>query len=114
MSWDLRGPVDGRDATDGLVQQLGLFASANALRWTRHEARIPLTILAGLYARNTELAVDDDPRSSVSLCVPMLDALQIPWSLVEGPREERAIAAALHATAAEHRMHVVLLGAPTS
>jgi sulfopyruvate decarboxylase len=95
-----------------VIQQLGLFASVNALRWIRHEALTPLPILAGMFGRDVNLAVDADPRSAVRLCPPLLDALAIPWALVEGPQDVDAIEAALGSTDPGPR--VVLLGAPTS
>jgi sulfopyruvate decarboxylase TPP-binding subunit len=97
-----------------VIQQLGLFAATNALRWVHHDARIPLPILAGLFGRDPALAVADDPRSAVRLCTPLLDALQIPWSLIEGPEQAGEIARALSAPSEPRGIHVVLLGAPTA
>jgi sulfopyruvate decarboxylase TPP-binding subunit len=95
-----------------VIQQLGLFASVNALRWMRHEALAPVPILAGMFGRDINLAVDADPRSAVRLCPPLLDVLAIPWALVEGPQDAGAITAALRSSDPGPR--VVLLGAPTS
>jgi hypothetical protein len=67
-----------------------------------------------MFGRDVELAVDADPRSAVRLCIPLLDALQIPWSLVEGPAEAGALDAALRSSESASGPHVVLLGAPTS
>jgi len=97
-----------------LIQQLGLFAAANALRWVQHDARVPLPVLAGLFGRDTGLAVGDDPASAVRLCIPLLDALQIPWSLIEGPDQIGELASALTVPRERGGIHVVLLGAPTS
>jgi sulfopyruvate decarboxylase TPP-binding subunit len=97
-----------------VIQQLGLFAAANALRWIRHDVRVPLPILAGLYGRDVRAAVADDSGSAVRLCTPLLDALEIPWSLVEGPADVARIAATLRAAFDQESIRVVLLGAPTS
>ena len=95
-----------------VIQQLGLFASVNALRWIRHEALTPLPILAGMFGRDVNLDVGADPRSAVRLCPPLLDALAIPWALVEGLQDADAITAAL--SSSDPGPRVVLIGAPTS
>ena len=69
-----------------VIQQLGIFAGANVLRGMVHDQRAPIAIVAGMYGRDLELEVADDPGSAVRLCTPLLDALEIPWQLVEGPQ----------------------------
>jgi sulfopyruvate decarboxylase TPP-binding subunit len=97
-----------------LIQQLGLFASVNALRAFTIDQAVPLAILAGLYGRNVERALDDGQPSAVHYCVPLLEALGIGWTLVEQPEDAKAIGSML-GEAFEHRTtRVVLLGAPTS
>jgi sulfopyruvate decarboxylase TPP-binding subunit len=96
------------------IQQLGLFAAVNALRGVTHDLGIPLAILAGLYGRDLERAPQDDPASAVRLCTPLLDALELRWTLVEGPDEADRIAPGLTAAFDEGCTSVVLLGAPTS
>lgn len=97
-----------------LVQQLGLFASVNALRAFTHDQRVPLAILAGLYGRNVDLPVPEDPTSAVRLCLPLLDALAIRTTLVEGPQDAAAIAPGLVVAFEQQCTSVVLLGAPTA
>lgn len=97
-----------------LIQQLGIFAGVNVLRGMVHDQRVPIAILAGMYGRDVDLAVEDDPGSAVRLCLPMLDALELPWTLVEGPQDEHRIEAGLAAAFDEERPSVVLLGAPTA
>jgi sulfopyruvate decarboxylase subunit beta len=97
-----------------VIQQLGLFAATNALRSVAHDYSMPLPVLAGLYGRELDRAVADSQRSAVRLCIPLLDALEIRWSLVEGPEEAQGILDGLAAAFDETRVSVVLLGAPTS
>src|SRR4051794_2858031 len=97
-----------------VIQQLGLFAGANALRGMVHDQGVPLAIVAGLYGRDVDVAPEDDPGSAVRLCRPLLDALEVPWALVEGPGDAGLIAAGLHAAFAEDRANVTLLGAATT
>ncbi|MCW3038496.1 MAG: hypothetical protein JWM31_401 [Solirubrobacterales bacterium] len=97
-----------------LIQQLGLFASVNALRAFTHDQSVPLAILAGMYGRDVDVAVADDPGSAVHLCLPLLETLGVRSVLVEGPDEAHLIQPALEAAFEETCTSVVLLGAPTA
>jgi len=97
-----------------VIQQLGLFAGVNALRGMVHDQRIPLAILAGVYGRDVDRQLTDNPGSAVRLCTPLLDALEIPWSLVESPAEASRIGTELAAAFDTERARIVLLGAPTT
>jgi sulfopyruvate decarboxylase TPP-binding subunit len=97
-----------------VIQQLGLFAGANVLRGMVHDQRAPIAILAGMYGRDVNHELPDDPGSAVRLCTPLLDALEIPWRLVEGPADADVIEAELAAAFDEERASAVLLGAPTT
>lgn len=97
-----------------LIQQLGLFASVNALRAFTHDQGVPLAILAGLYGRDVSLPVADDPASAVRLCLPLLDSIGVRHTLVDTPADEHLIAPALERAFAEPCTSAVLLGAPTA
>jgi sulfopyruvate decarboxylase subunit beta len=97
-----------------LIQQLGLFASVNALRAFTHDQSVPLAILAGMYGRDVEQTVTEDPGSAVRLCIPLLDTLGIRSVLVEGPDDAHLIEPGLAAAFDEPCTSVVLLGAPTT
>jgi sulfopyruvate decarboxylase TPP-binding subunit len=96
-----------------LIQQLGIFASVNALRAFTHDQGVPLAILAGLYGRNVDVAPEDDGASAVRLCIPLLDALEIDWALVETDEEAGEIGPGLAHAFEDLCTSVVLLGAPT-
>jgi len=97
-----------------VIQQLGIFAGANVLRGMVHDQRAPIAILAGMYGRDLDCELPDDPGSAARLCTPLLDALEIPWRLVEGPDDADVIEAELAAAFDEERASAVLLGAPTT
>jgi sulfopyruvate decarboxylase subunit alpha len=103
----------GGERPVALIQQLGLFASVNALRALTHDLSLPLAVLAGMYGRDPELTVEASPQSSVRLCRPLLESLGIPSLLVESPADAAAIAGWLVAPFTEGGTRVVLLGAPT-
>jgi sulfopyruvate decarboxylase TPP-binding subunit len=96
------------------IQQLGLFASVNALRAFTHDQQVPLAILAGLYGRHVDRRPEDDQPSAVRLCRPLLDGLELRWCQVEGPQDQHHIAPALDAAFTERCTSIVLLGAPTA
>lgn len=96
-----------------LIQQLGLFAGANAIRGVTHDMRIPLAVLAGMYGREVDRTVEDSDNSAVRLCLPLLDALELRWRLVEGPEQADQIAPGLAQAFEETCTSIVLLGAPT-
>jgi sulfopyruvate decarboxylase subunit alpha len=97
-----------------LIQQLGLFASVNALRAFGLDQGTPLAILAGLYGRNVERPIDQDQPSAVRYCVPLLNVLEIDWILVEGPDDAKSVGAMLRQAFEQRVTRVVLLGAPTT
>jgi sulfopyruvate decarboxylase subunit beta len=97
-----------------LIQQLGLFASVNALRAFTHDQGVPLAILAGMYGRDVEKTVAADPGSAVNLCLPLLNTLGIRHVLVEGMDDAAAIEAGLAAAFDSICTSAVLLGAPTA
>lgn len=97
-----------------LIQQLGLFASVNALRAFTHDQGVPLAILAGMYGRDVDRPVAENEASAVALCLPLLEALGLRTVLVDRAEEAPAIAPALAAAFAESVTSIVLLGAPTT
>ena len=97
-----------------LIQQLGLFASVNALRAFTHDQRVPLAILAGMYGRDVAQPVDEDPASAVRLCLPLLDSIGVKHTLVDTPADEHLIAPELQRAFDEPCTSAVLLGAPTA
>jgi sulfopyruvate decarboxylase TPP-binding subunit len=97
-----------------VIQQLGLFAAANSLRWVAHDVRTPLPILAGLYGRDVEVPVAGDAASAVRLCPPLLEALQIRYEIIDHPSRLPRVPEAIRAAFDERDVRVVLLGAPTA
>jgi sulfopyruvate decarboxylase subunit alpha len=97
-----------------LIQQLGLFASVNALRAFTHDQLVPLAILAGMYGRDITQSLEDNAGSAIRLCIPLLDSLGIRSVLVERPEDAHLIQTGLAAAHRETITSVVLLGAPTA
>ncbi len=96
-----------------LIQQLGLFAAANALRGLTHDLGLPLAVLAGLYGRDVHLPAADSPRSAVRSCAPLLAALELRAVAVEGPADLAMVGRTIGDVFTTGRSAVVVLGAPT-
>jgi sulfopyruvate decarboxylase TPP-binding subunit len=98
-----------------LLQQLGLFASVNALRAFTHDQHVPLAILAGMYGRDTARPPGDESQgSAVRLIVPLLQSLGVRHALAERASEGDLVRRALAAAFEERCTSVALLGAPTA
>lgn len=97
-----------------LIQQLGLFAGANSLRGMVHDQGAPLAVLAGIYGRDVELELNEDPGSAVRLCTPVLDALELRWTLISSDAQVGLIESEFSAAFRGEHPSVVLLGAPTT
>lgn len=96
-----------------LVQQLGLFAAANALRAVQHEMRWPVLIVAGAFGREPDRELRDSSRSAVRLIEPFLDALEIPHAELRNA-DDLPLVKSLLDIALTGSVAVALVGAPTS
>jgi sulfopyruvate decarboxylase TPP-binding subunit len=96
-----------------MIQQLGIYAGANSLRAFANEHQVPICMLAGLYARDVELPVEENPGSAVRLAIPILQVLGVRTTLIETAEQAPEIAPALAAAFEQGIASAVLLGAPT-
>ena len=71
-------------------------------------------LLAGLLGRDPAKAPGDDFGSMVRLAAPLLDALEIPHQLIDGPGDLPHLAAAYRDAEARGGPVALLLGAETS
>jgi sulfopyruvate decarboxylase subunit alpha len=97
-----------------VIQQLGLFASVNTLRGLALDMNVPTFIMAGLYGRDVSKTVDDNPQRSVHQIAPLLEALDVPHYLLEGPNDVRIVRRAFQQSRETSGPVVVLIGAPTA
>lgn len=96
------------------IQHAGLYACANNLRGIAIDGAFPMVLLVGLLGRDPAKAPRDDFGSMVRLAEPLLDALEIPHHLIDGPGDLDAVAAAYAEAAARNGPVALLLGAETS
>lgn len=96
------------------IQHAGLYASVNNLRGVGLDGRFPIVILIGLLGRDPELDPRDDGSSMVRLCEPLLDTLDIPSHLLDGPDDLHHVSAAFEEAEQRGGPVALLVGAPTS
>lgn len=100
-----------------MIQNQGVYASANSLRSAGVSSQFPLVLLVGQWGR--ELAnLGKDPSQSVRREVrrtePLLDALEIEWLRVEHPDDIAKITKAFEISREQQKPVAVLIGAHTS
>ena len=96
------------------IQHAGLYASVNNLRGVALDGQFPIVLLIGLLGRDPELDPEQDGSSMVRLCRPLLETLNIPSHLLDGPDDLHQIAEAFDEAAERNGPVALLVGAPTS
>ena len=96
------------------IQHAGLYACVNNLRGVALDGRLPIVLLIGLLGRDPELEPEEDGSSMVRLCRPLLETLDIPSHLLDGPDDLHYIAEAFDEAAERNGPVALLVGAPTS
>jgi len=97
-----------------VIQQLGLFASMNALRGIALDMNVPTFILAGLFGRDVNKSTAENRSRSVRLVEPLLDSMEIPHYAIDGPDDAGCIRTAFDQSRVVNGPVVVFVGAPTS
>ena len=97
-----------------VIQQLGLFASMNALRGIALDMNVPTFILAGLFGRDVGLTTAENRSRSVRLVEPLLDSMQVPHYAIDRSSDVGCIRTAFDESRARFGPVVVFVGAPTS
>lgn len=96
-----------------LVQHAGIYASINHLRAVGVTMRVPLFILAGLFARRPELEPRAHKSSFLRYLEPLLDAFEVPYFRLDGPQDLPVIRQAHGLAWKREYPAVVLVGMPT-
>ena len=96
------------------IQHAGLYASVNNLRGLGLDGQFPIVIMIGLLGRDPELHPNDDGSSMVRLCQPLLETLDVPYHLLDGPDDLPHVAAAFDEAEARGGPVALLVGVATS
>ena len=76
-----------------LMQQTGLMDSLNAIRAIGVDYRLPVCMMVGLQGKEPELKSSESASYGVRIIQPVLDAMQIPYRVIEEPEDVQHIVA---------------------
>jgi sulfopyruvate decarboxylase TPP-binding subunit len=96
------------------IQHAGLYASVNNLRGIAIDGAFPIVLLVGLLGRDRAKAPQDDFGSMVRLAEPLLDVLEIPHYLIDGPADLDSVATAYAEAERRGGPVALLVGVETS
>jgi len=96
------------------IQHAGLYACVNHLRGVAMDGAFPMVFMIGLLGRDPAKPPREHFESLVRYAQPILDALEIPHHLVEGPDDVGLLAAAYEEAEARGGPVAVLIGEATS
>ena len=96
-----------------LIQNNGLYACLNALKALSLDARVPLLMLIGEFARDISLPSSENRLRAVRMLAPTLDTWDVPYYRLEGPGDAGCIGAAYRRAQSERGPAAVIVGAPT-
>ncbi len=75
-----------------LMQQTGLMDSLNAIRAIGVDYQLPICMMVGLQGKEPERASADSDSYGVRIIEPVLQAMQIPYRVIEEPEDVDGIA----------------------
>lgn len=97
-----------------VIQNVGFFAAMNGVRGVCMDMRIPTCMLVGQYARDVRVPVPENEASGVRLIEPLMQSLNIPYYVIDGPGDVGVLQQAYERSRSERGPVVVLVSAPTS
>ncbi len=95
------------------IQHAGLYACVNNLRGVGIDGELPLVLLVGLLGRDPSRAPRETFDSMVRLAEPLLDALEVPHFLIDGPDDVHSFGEAVRLAEERERPVAVLVGMQT-
>ena len=96
-----------------LMQQTGLMDSLNAIRAIGMDYQLPICMMVGLQGKEPELRSADSASYGVRIIEPVLDAMQIPYRVIEEPSRRRThIAGDIDTAYEQSRSFVFLVARP--
>jgi sulfopyruvate decarboxylase subunit beta len=93
-----------------MMQQTGLMDSLNAIRAIGVDYELPIVMLVGLQGKEPYLHPDTSGSYGVRIVRPVLDAMSLSHSLIEGPADVTHIHKAIEAAYVQSRPHIFLIG----
>ena len=96
------------------IQHAGLYACVNHLRGIAEDGRFPMVFLIGLLGRDPHRMPRDHAGSMVRLAEPLLDTMQVPHWLLDGPGDLGRVAEAFAAADERQGPTALLVGVNTA
>ena len=93
-----------------MMQQTGLMDSLNAIRAIGIDYQRPVVMLVGLQGKEPDLPPSKSASYGVRIIQPVLNAMNISHSLVEGPSDMAGINPAIDQAYATSSPHIFLIG----
>ena len=94
------------------MQQTGLMDSLNAIRAIGMDYRLPVCMMVGLQGKEPERSAADSGSYGVRIIGPVLDAMQVPYRIIEEPEDVRQINADIDQAYQTSSPHVSIIGRP--
>ena len=96
-----------------LIQNNGFYACLNAVKSLSLDARVPLLMLIGEFARDVSKPSTENDLRAVRLLAPTLETWGIPYFRLEGPQDAGCVCEAFERAHTERGPVAVIVGAPT-
>ena len=93
-----------------LMQQTGLMDSLNAIRALAMDYQLPVVMMVGLQGKEAELKPEESKVYGVRIIPAVLEAMAMPYSLLQEPRDVLEILPRIEACYGESKPHVFLIG----
>jgi len=93
-----------------LMQQTGLMDSLNAIRAIGVDYELPVVMMVGLQGKEADRLPEQSAAYGVRIVRPVLDAMGLSHSLIEGPEDVAGISQAIGHSYADSRPHIFLIG----
>jgi len=95
-----------------LMQQTGLMDSLNAIRAIGMDYQLPVCMMVGLQGKEAELKSADSASYGVRIIEPVLDAMQIPFRVIEEPADVQHISADIEAAYRSSSTFIFIIARP--
>jgi sulfopyruvate decarboxylase TPP-binding subunit len=96
------------------IQHAGLYACVNHLRGIASDGRFPMVFLIGLLGRDTHRMPSEHASSMVRFAEPLLDTMEVPHWLLDGPGDLGMVAEAFAAAEERQGPTALLVGTNTA
>lgn len=95
-----------------LMQQTGLMDSLNAIRAIGIDYQLPICMMVGLQGKEPDKKSSESASYGVRIIQPVLDAMQIPYRVIEDPEDVQHISADIEQAYQSSSTFIFIIGRP--